>query len=104
MRATFAIGVACMLSVSAAQAAAVAPDTADGAALMQIEASQDYPSDDRSDQRWQGRHHYLYDDEYQPGSETVGAAAADARACATRPVRTRNPDGTTAVRRIKRCE
>jgi hypothetical protein len=104
MRAIFAFGVACVLSISAAQAAAVAPTTADDAALMLIEASQDYPADDRSADRWQGRQHYLYDNEYQPGSETVGAAAADSRACATRPVRIRNADGTTVVRRVKRCD
>jgi hypothetical protein len=54
--------------------------------------------------RWKGRHHYLYDEENQPGSATVGSAPADARACASEPVRLQRRDGTTVVQRIKRCD
>lgn len=99
MRAIFALSAVCVLLTSPASATAVAPTSADDAAVMQIEAIQD-----RSADIWQGRHHYLYDDDYQPGSETVGSVPADARACATQPIRMRRSDGTTVVRRLKRCQ
>jgi hypothetical protein len=59
---------------------------------------------DREPDRWQGRHHYLYDEEYQPGSATVGSASSGSRPCANEPVRMQRSDGTTVVRRIKRCD
>jgi hypothetical protein len=46
----------------------------------------------REPDRWQGRHHYLYDDEYQPGSATVGSAPSGARACSNEPVRLRRSE------------
>jgi hypothetical protein len=87
------LGVACAF-MSPGQAAPV-PTDADDAALMQIEAMQD---------RWQGRHHYLYDDEYRPDAETMGSALPDARACAQQPVRLKRSDGSTMIKRLKRCD
>jgi hypothetical protein len=76
-----------------------APTVSDEAGLPNIEAL-----GDREPDRWKGRHHYLYDEEFQPGSATVGAAPADPRPCAGEPVRMQRTDGTSVVRRIKRCD
>jgi hypothetical protein len=89
---------ACVLLASSFPAAA-APTDADDAALPNIEAL-----GDREPDRWQGRHHYLYDDENQPNAATVGSAPSDARTCANEPVRLRRSDGSTVVRRIRRCD
>jgi hypothetical protein len=99
MRATvlrwYAAGVVvCATAGVPAHDAATTPADADGA-VPQAEAMQD---------RWQGRHNYLYDDDYQPGSETVGQRPADARACVDQPVRLRRTDGSTVVRRFRRCD
>ena len=75
------------------------PTASDEAGLPNIEAL-----GDREPDRWKGRHHYLYDEEFQPGSGTVGAAPADSRPCAGEPVRMQRSDGSTVVRRIKRCD
>src|SRR5207245_2926978 len=95
-----ALGVcaACLL-LTALPHTAAAPARADDPALQNIEAL-----GDREPDRWQGRHHYLYDDDYQPGSATVGSAPSDARACSNEPVRLRRSDGTTVVRRFRRCD
>ena len=90
--------VACLL-LTALTTSAAAPASADDPALQNIEAP-----GNREPDRWQGRHHYLYDDEYQPGSATVGSAPPDARACSNEPVRLRRSDGTTVVRRFRRCD
>jgi hypothetical protein len=58
---------------------------------------------DREPDRWQGRHHYLYDDENQPNSATVGSAPHEGRTCASEPV-LRRSDGSMVVRRIRRCD
>lgn len=79
-------------------AAAASPTSADDAALMQAEAL-----GDRAPDRWQGRHHYLYDDDHQPNSETVGSGDSNRSNCAQEPVRIRRSDGSTVVRRINRC-
>jgi hypothetical protein len=63
----------------------------------------DVPGERESD-RWQGRRHYLYDDENQPNSATVGSAPSDGRVCASQPMRLRRSDGTTVMRRIRRCD
>lgn len=91
---TFGIIAACAF-LAAPVRAAPDPTTADDAALLQIQAQQD---------RWQGRQHYLYDDESQPASETTGAQPFDSRACSHQPVRLRRSDGTTVVRRLNRCD
>jgi hypothetical protein len=75
------------------------PAVSDEAGLPNIEAL-----GSREPDRWNGRHHYLYDEEFQPGSATVGAAPTDPRPCAGEPVRMRRSDGTSVVRRIKRCD
>jgi len=90
--------VACLLPTALTTSAA-APASADDPTLQNIEAL-----GNREPDRWQGRHHYLYDDEYQPGSATVGSAPPDARACSNEPVRLRRSDGTTVVRRFRRCD
>jgi hypothetical protein len=89
---------ACVLLTSPFHAAA-APADADDARSLNIEAL-----GDREPDRWQGRHHYLYDDENQPNSATVGSAPPDGRTCASEPVRMRRSDGSTVVRRIRRCD
>jgi hypothetical protein len=89
---------ACVLLTSPSHTVA-APTEADNAALLNIEAQ-----GDREPDRWKGRHHYLYDDENQPSSATVGSAPSDARACANEPVRMRRSDGSTVVRRVRPCD
>ena len=88
----------CMFLISPFLAAA-APTDADDARLPNIETL-----GDREPDRWQGRHHYLYDDQNQPNSATVGSAPSDSRSCASEPVRLRRSDGSTVVRRIRRCD
>jgi len=95
---TFGLCVACVFLTLSGPAAA-APSTPDQPGLPNIEAL-----GNREPDRWQGRHHFLYDDEHQPGSETTGSASSDPRSCANEPVRMRRTDGSTIVRRIKRCD
>jgi len=87
----------CVL-VTAPPPASAAPTNSDDAG-SNIEAL-----GDRKPDRWRGRHHYLYDDEHRPGPATTGAAPSDPRACANEPVRMRRSDGSTVVRRIRRCD
>jgi hypothetical protein len=98
MRATI-LGACIACALLTTFAAAAAPTDTDDAALVNIEAL-----GNREPDRWQGRHHYLYDDEYQPGAATTGSVPSDIRACGNEPVRMRRSDGTTVVRRIKRCD
>ena len=96
-----ALGVctACLL-LTALTTSAAAPASTDDPALPNIEAL-----GNREPDRWQGRHHYLYDDAYQPGTTaTVGSAPSAAHACSNEPVRLRRSDGTTVVRRFRRCD
>jgi hypothetical protein len=99
MRATI-LGVCavCVLLSIPSYAAAAAADAND-AAGPDVEAL-----GDRAPDRWNGRRHYLYDDENLPNAATVGSAPSDVRACANEPVRLRRSDGSTVVRRIKRCD
>jgi len=90
--------VACVL-LTALSYSAAAPASTDDPALQNIDEL-----GNREPDRWQGRHNYLYDDEYQPGSATVGSAPSEARACANEPVRLRRSDGSTVVRRFRRCD
>src|SRR5262249_13873873 len=91
--------VACLL-LTALTTSAAAPVRTDDPVLQQSEALGDQQPD-----RWQGRHHYLYDDHYQPGTAaTVGSPPSDARACSNEPVRLRRSDGSTVVRRFRRCD
>ena len=90
--------VACLL-LSTLPSTVAAPSNTDEPTLPNIEAL-----GAREPDRWQGRHHYLYDDQHQPASATVGSAPADARGCANEPVRMRRSDGSTVVRRFRRCD
>ena len=95
MRATLlGLFAACLLVAGAAQAA---PAVSNDGAATAIETQSD-----RETGRLQGRHHYLFDDESQPS--TTGSGASDARACASEPVRVRRADGSTVLRRFKRCD
>jgi len=87
----------CVLLTSPTHAAPAPTDT--DAGLLNTEAP-----GDREPDRWQGRNHYLYDQENQPNSATVGSAPSGPRMCASEPVRLRRADGATVVRRIKRCD
>jgi hypothetical protein len=51
--------------------------------------------------RWQGRRHWFYDD---IAKDTNGHSANAKASCRTVPVRVKRSDGTTGVRRIKRCD
>jgi hypothetical protein len=95
---TLSVCVACLL-LTALTTCIAAPATAGGPTLPNVEAL-----GNRQPDRWQGRHHYLYDDEHQPGSVTVGSAPSDARACSDEPVRVKRSDGSTVVRRFRRCD
>ena len=91
----FGLCAAALLSTNPSPAAA-SPAT-DEATSLQVETLSDHD-------RWQGRHHYLYDEEHPPAAETTGSAASDARACSNEPVRLKRSDGSTVVRRFKRCD
>ena len=97
---TTALGVCvtCLL-LSALSHTVAAPASTDDPSLPNIEAL-----GNREPDRWQGRHHYLYDDEHLPGRATVGSAPADPRGCANEPVRLRRSDGSTVMRRFRRCD
>jgi len=94
MRAGLMLCVLCVVMTHPSVAAE--PKTADEAARMQMEAV-----GDRWPDRWQGRQHYLYDEQNPP--QTTASRASDARACANEPVRVRRPDGSTVVQRVNRC-
>src|SRR5262245_25716525 len=66
-------------------------------------AHDDQPRGERYDERWQGRHHWLYDD-VEPGAATDGFAAKAQANCRHVVVQLKRSDGTTVVRRIRRCD
>jgi hypothetical protein len=84
------------LSVSLAGPALSAQVQDDAAEALRIEALQD-----AGHENWTGRHHYLYDDEYQP--ETSGAALG-AKECTAETVRIKRSDGKTVIKRVSRCD
>jgi hypothetical protein len=99
MRATvLSVCTACAVLIAPFQAGA-APTSSEDSTLLNMEALSD-----REPDRWQGRHHYLYDDEQQPNSATTGSAQSDGRTCGSEPVRLRRTDGSTVLRRIRRCD
>jgi hypothetical protein len=57
----------------------------------------------QSPERWQGRRHYLYDEDHQPGEETVGSAGSNVESCEDERVQIRRSDGKTIIRRLNRC-
>jgi hypothetical protein len=79
--------------------AAPIPKNASEAAQLQLEAV-----GERWPDRWQGRQHYLFDEESRPTAHTDGRNSADARACANHAMRVRQPDGSTTVVRANRCD
>ena len=100
MRAVFAgFCAVCVLIASPTYAGepGVVPRNAEEASLMHMQAV-----GDRWPERWQGRQHYLFD-ENSPPETTASGRATDALACADEPVRVRRADGTTGVSRINRC-
>lgn len=76
--------------------------TAAGASSAGVETRE--PAEDALADRWQGRHHYLYDEENRPSPATTGASSSETSGCATTTVRMRRSDGTTVLRRIRRCD
>jgi hypothetical protein len=73
------------------------PKTADEAALMWMQAV-----GDRWPDRWQGRQHYLFDEDNPPETTATGRAN-DTQACANEAVRVPRADGSTAIERMNRC-
>ena len=95
----FGLG-ALWLLLSGTVNATPAPKTADGAIQLQMEAV-----GDRWPERWQGRQHYLFDEQAPAvGATTDGRGPADTRACAEDAMRVRKPDGSTTIAHIRRCE
>jgi hypothetical protein len=92
-----AVCACAMCVLFAISGSAATPKNTDESALMQSEAVGDRWTD-----RWQGRQHYLYDDD-NPPETTASGHATDAGACADEPVRMRRADGSTVVARINRC-
>jgi hypothetical protein len=74
------------------------------AAPQQRDAARDgQPVGERWNDRWQGRQHWLYDD-VEPGAATDGFAANAQADCRHVTMRVKRSDGTTGVRRVRRCE
>ena len=95
----FGLGALCLL-LSGTVNAAPAPKTADEAVQLQMEAV-----GERWPERWQGRQHYLFDEQAPAaGATTDGRGPADARACAQDAMRVRKPDGSTTIAHIRRCD
>ncbi len=61
------------------------------------------PRGDRWEDRWQGRHHWLYDDAIQQ-SATDGQASNAQASCRTVAVRVKRSDGAFAIRHHKLCD
>jgi hypothetical protein len=78
--------------------ATIAPANSDRTPVVRLDAVQVH-----SPERWQGRQHYLYDEDHQPGGETVGSAGSNAKSCEDERVQMRGSDGTTIIRRLNRC-
>src|SRR6478672_2547175 len=95
MRAAILFCTGCILLATSGHSATL---SADEAARLRLEAISD-----RSPEEWQGRQHYLYDEDYQPGEETVGSAGANPLTCNDEPVRMPRSDGKTVIRRLNRC-
>lgn len=66
-----------------------------------VARSDDQPSGDRYEDRWQGRQHILYDELWQDGTD--GSASNAKSECRSYSLRFKRPDGTTGVRRENRC-
>jgi len=69
MRAATFFCTGCILLATPSQSATLPPANTDEAAMLRREAIS------RSPEQWQGRQHYLYDEDYQPGEELLGRLA-----------------------------
>ena len=98
MRAAMVFCTGFILLAAPSHSATLPPANSDEAVRMRLEAISD-----RSPEQWQGRQHYLYDEDYQPGEETVGSAGSNPMTCNDEPVRMRRSDGKTVIRRLNRC-
>src|SRR5215203_6046374 len=98
MRAVTICFIGSLLLAAPSHSGTLAPATSDEAARRWLEAITD-----RSPEQWQGRQHYLYDEDYQPGEETVGSAGTNPLSCNDEPVRLRRSDEKIVTRRLKRC-
>ena len=98
MRAATLFYTGCILLATPSQSATLPPANTDEAAMLRLEALSD-----RSPEQWQGRQHYLYDEDYQPGEETVGSAGSNPLTCSDERVRLRRSDGKTVIRRLNCC-
>jgi hypothetical protein len=98
MRAVMFWCTGCILLATPSHSATVKSDNSDETAIMRLEEISD-----RSPEQWQGRQHYLYDEDYQPGEETVGSAGSNPLACNDEPVRLLRSDGKSVIRRLNRC-
>ena len=98
MRAAIIFCTGCIFLANPSHGATLPPANSDEAARMRLEAISD-----RTPEQWQGRQHYLYDEDYQPGEETVGSAGSNPLVCSDEPVRLRRSDGKTIIRRLNRC-
>ena len=98
MRAATLLCAGCILLATPSHSGTIRSASSDEAAMMRLEAISD-----RSPEQWQGRQHYLYDEDYQPGEETVGSAGSNPLVCSDEPVRLRRSDGKTIIRRLNRC-
>jgi hypothetical protein len=97
MRAATFFCTGCILLATPSQSATLPPANTDEAAMLRREAIS------RSPEQWQGRQHYLYDEDYQPGEETVGSGGSNPLTCSDERVRLRRSDGKTVIRRLNRC-
>ena len=99
MRGIFAaLCVACVIASPAyAGEPKDAPKTADEAALMLKQAV-----GERWPDRWQGRQHYLFD-ENNPPETTATRRSTSEQACADEPVRVPQADGSTKIEPMNRC-
>ena len=70
MRAATLLCAGCILLATPSHSATIKSASSDEAAMMRLEAISD-----RSPEQWQGRQHYLYDEDYQPGEELLGRLA-----------------------------
>jgi hypothetical protein len=100
MRASALIGVMCCVplfcvTIGSATATSDVPPK-----LLRAEVAQD-SAQDGGDDRWEGRRHYLYDEQYRPQTDGTGPVI---KGCTEERVRVRRSDGVTAIKRINRCE
>lgn len=98
MHAAAFIVLSLLLASTPASAAPLPPE-------VESAGEEEEPRGDRWKDRWQGRRHWLHDDDDVARDAATDGHAANARAnCRNVRVRFKKPDGSTAVRRINRCK